>query len=404
MVSWQTLCLLSFLIASVNCQISFGDDEKVKLPTKTSPDLRQKPAPDESKSTKPPSSGGQPPANKAQQPAATVKATTSLLTVESISINSCTCVRIGSCATSGSGSFNTDGSGVIDLRVVNNQDTSSKCPSGYHCCSTGSTTDSSVSANCGLPNVLPTPGYTLSSSQAKFGEFPWTAIILDSVNKYISGAVLVSKRHVVTAAHKLNSFLAGDLKVRLGEWDVNSNSESFMYFETSVSRIAIYPLFNSANLQNDIAMLTLTDEVDLNAYPNINVVCPAQSVVSYVSNSNCWVTGWGKDAFGSNGAFQSILKKVNVPVVDSNNCQTLLRQTKLTSSFVLDRTSFICAGGVAGQDACTGDGGSPLVCERNGRYELVGLVAWGIGCAEESVPGVYVNVGSYSGWLAGEQV
>ena len=70
-------------------------------------------------------------------------------------------------------------------------------------------------------------------------------------------------------------------------------------------------------------------------------------------NHSCWVTGWGKDAFGSNGAFQSILKKVNVPVVDSNNCQTLLRQTKLTSSFVLDRTSFICAGGVAGQDACT---------------------------------------------------
>lgn len=50
-----------------------------------------------------------------------------------------------------------------------------------------------------------------------------------------------------------------------------------------------------------------------------------------------------------------------------------------------------------------GDGGSPLVCEsstRPNQFYVVGLVAWGIGCATSGVPGVYVNVAGHSDWIA----
>lgn len=38
----------------------------------------------------------------------------------------------------------------------------------------------------------------------------------------------------------------------------------------------------------------------------------------------------------------------------------------------------MCAGGEPGKDACTGDGGAPLMCEVAGQHYITGLVAWGI--------------------------
>lgn len=46
-----------------------------------------------------------------------------------------------------------------------------------------------------------------------------------------------------------------------------------------------------------------------------------------------------------------------------------------------------------------GDGGGPLVCQDDGFYDLAGLVSWGFGCGRVDVPGVYVKVSSFIGWI-----
>lgn len=57
--------------------------------------------------------------------------------------------------------------------------------------------------------------------------------------------------------------------------------------------------------------------------------------------------------FGLQGQYQQILKKVEVPIVASATCQTQMQTARLGSTFVLDTTSFICAGGEANKDSCT---------------------------------------------------
>ena len=109
------------------------------------------------------------------------------------------------------------------------------------------------------------------------------------------------------------------------------------------------------------------------------------------------------DNFGDEGQFQVVMKKVDVPMVPNTECQTLLRATRLGRRFRL-HPSFVCAGGEKDKDACRGDGGGPLVCpidpeDPDTLYTQVGIVAWGIGCGQENVPGVYTSVAEQVCWM-----
>lgn len=47
------------------------------------------------------------------------------------------------------------------------------------------------------------------------------------------------------------------------------------------------------------------------------------------------------------------MREVDVPIVDPTVCENLLKQTRLGAAFILNRNSFMCAGGEPGKDACT---------------------------------------------------
>ncbi len=203
------------------------------------------------------------------------------------------------------------------------------------------------------------------------------------------------------------------MRIRVGEYDASgfNNPERFEHKEYTVRRIVKHPDFNPNRLSNDIAVLLIDDRnpVDISPRRGVNAACyPACSnMFDYRFNNGtgvrCWVAGWGKD--GENGNFQFIQNKVDVPLYDRGRCEQRLKQRLGRDNPATGQNFFltpgeICAGGESGKDACDGDGGAPLVCQSiNGRWHVVGLVAWGVGCADRDVPGVYVNVFHYLDWI-----
>lgn len=260
----------------------------------------------------------------------------------------------------------------------------------------------------------------LEHAQAGPGEFPWTCLLLNQNNDFIGTCAIIPNNStndntkgtvkVLTAAHKLKVLQEKDLlKVRVGEYDASgvTGLETAPHQEYTVIRILKHPQMSNTRLSNDLAILYVDREIDLR-HPMVNTAClpTCQDQFSHqFSNGTgvrCWVAGWGKDE--EDGSFQFIQRKVDLPIVDDSTCQNSLKaalnkqRAGSGNRFQLHRSE-ICAGGQVGKDACTGDGGSPLVCQStSGRWTVVGLVAWGVGCASE-VPGVYVKISAFQQWI-----
>ena len=91
--------------------------------------------------------------------------------------------------------------------------------------------------------------------------------------------------------------LSVDLKVRLGEWDTQSEEDhpSLKHSDYGVQRIVYHPHYQATNVWNDVALLFLNDTVKLNYH--INTIClPEEGEVFH--GETCYASGWGKDNFG----------------------------------------------------------------------------------------------------------
>jgi len=333
------------------------------------------------------------------------------------------CVPYYQCS---NGTIITDGTGLIDIRngfgALTPED--SKCPGFLDVC-------------CKDPDFVPPPpppivkyqpkcgrrnfnglgariqGFTESESQ--FGEWPHMCAVLhekpveqeagysgepETVNLYQCGGSLIAPGVLMTAAHCVDKFRQNptELKIRCGEWDTQHQTEPYPHQDRKVSNIDIHPEFDGRNLQNDFAVLFVSEEFILDQH--LDTAClPGPNEV--FDGTTCFATGWGKDQFGAAGQYQVVLKEIDLPVVNQGECQDKLRSTRLGQKFKL-HDSFLCAGGINGKDTCKGDGGSPLVCpstEDPNTYIQAGIVAWGIGCGEDGTPGVYADVSKAACWI-----
>ncbi|XP_076356610.1 uncharacterized protein LOC143249901 [Tachypleus tridentatus] len=227
------------------------------------------------------------------------------------------------------------------------------------------------------------------------GEWCWQVALINSQNQYLCGGALIGTQWVLTAAHCISNLVKnGDyIYVRVGDFDLSTPLGSPGAQTRRVYTTYIHHNHNSQTLDNDIALLKLEEQIELNS--DVCFVClPARGVIRQ-PGKRCTVTGYGYQ--GEAGPVALKVRESEIPIVADQECTDKINAVT-EKLFVLPASSF-CAGGEEGNDACRGDGGGPLVCEVDGYYELSGLVSWGFGCGRKDVPGVYVKVSSFIGWI-----
>ncbi|CAF3672859.1 unnamed protein product [Rotaria sordida] len=248
------------------------------------------------------------------------------------------------------------------------------------------------STQCGCAQTSASTHHRIvGGTQAKPHSWPWI-VSVRQYGSHICGGVLITDRHVLTAAHCFPSYHPGNRKhysFAMGHHRIQEK-----YFVAKAKRIVLHASYNTNGKSiNDIALIELDQIVDFNNSRFGFICLPLKHVSEGEAyppiGKETWVVGWGTTRY--EGQVSQVLMQVTVPITTNKGCKEVITTP----------AKQVCAGyDKGGKDSCQGDSGGPLVLDiGQGVFELIGLVSFGIGCAKYMKPGIYTRVSSYIDWI-----
>ncbi|EFA05685.1 serine protease P153 [Tribolium castaneum] len=231
-------------------------------------------------------------------------------------------------------------------------------------------------------------------SVAQRGDYPWQAAIRvkgKSKAAHWCGAVIISEKFALTAAHCLIGYSKGAYVVVAGDYNVDEyeGTEQEAYIED----FYLHENFRQGHkMNNDIALIKLKGR-GFRLNDDVQAICLPDSDTNYETDLNCTISGYGSIESGKS-AFSHDLRAGWVPLQKREICtMPHVYGDALTEGM-------ICAGSLdEGIDSCDGDSGGPLACLYDGVFTLYGITSWGQHCGYANKPGVYVKIAHYKRWI-----
>ena len=148
----------------------------------------------------------------------------------------------------------------------------------------------------------------------------------------------------------------------------------------------VHPNYNRTNLDNDLALVSLEDPVDLSIADRL----PLYRWDELPDGSPAYAAGWGRTS--QNGSSSDVLKGAYFET--DNSCGSW-------ETWHLEPTR-ICATAYP-SSVCMGDSGGPLIVNRGGVTYHAGLTSFGRAgaCASPSYPVQFTRTSSYLSWIEG---
>ncbi|MCH7583763.1 MAG: serine protease [Acidobacteria bacterium] len=205
------------------------------------------------------------------------------------------------------------------------------------------------------------------------------------------GGALIDALWVMTAAHCIEAVTdvitpdPTSLFIYADSYDLAGSGTSI-----TVAQIFVHEQWNSSTVENDIALIQLNSPASSEP---IRYATPDEAAL-FAAGTNAIVTGWGDTDPTNQNNYPSILQEAVVPVVSDAGCTVAYGVWYVNPEM-------LCAGyDEGGIDSCFGDSGGPLAVDAgDGSLLHIGIVSWGVACAQAGFPGVYARTSTYASWI-----
>jgi hypothetical protein len=181
---------------------------------------------------------------------------------------------------------------------------------------------------CGVQPTVHRHGFP--QDKTTFGEYPWVVAILDTYQVYRCSGVLITPRHVLTAGSCVAGYNAGDIVVRLGDYDLQTDHnylEVYKNYELAVCKKHFFysvPQYGydtsnqygySSDQQQsyyqsddsyDAVILELKEDVDMDVYPQVEPICLPEFYYRSKTYYKEYYSGYGQSVSGAGNDKQKV--------------------------------------------------------------------------------------------------
>lgn len=236
----------------------------------------------------------------------------------------------------------------------------------------------------------------INGQEAHVHSWPWLVNFIDKGDslQYCTGSI-IDRYWILSAAHcfifsessKLVTLPVSSYVYRVADHEYNVTDVH--EYSVEASELFIHPRYKLADDKQpgdyDISLIKLKSP--LNFTNHVSPICLPDKNTNFSAGYGCYLAGWG-NTITKPGYYRSpVLKETKLNLVSLEECNS-----KQSYNGIIPN-QFLCAGfRQGGTDGCHGDSGAPLQCARNGTWTVVGIMSWGVGCAQPNHYGVYTNV------------